>query len=75
MTGTYQAVSAGREAWARLRERERKSWSDWLLVGHALIAGRAQAMQMAGANRPLGWKYNSVFGEWLRSNGFDSISK
>ena len=29
-------IEAGRNAWARLRERERASWSDWLAVGHAL---------------------------------------
>jgi hypothetical protein len=70
----HDAVAEGRSAWQRLCERERKSWSDWLLVGHASIAGRAEAMQQVKANRPLGSKYNRLFGEWLRENGFDSIS-
>jgi hypothetical protein len=31
-------------------------------------------MKAAQANRPLGSKYNGLFGTWLRSNGFDGIS-
>jgi hypothetical protein len=71
--GADDAVNVGREAWARLWARDRKAWSDWVLVGHELIAGRAEAMRQANANRPLGSKYNRLFGEWLRSHGFDGI--
>jgi hypothetical protein len=72
--GADDTVSTGRAAWQRLRDRERATWADWLAVGRALIIGRAAAMQEAKANRPLGSKYNRLFGAWLRSNGFDTIS-
>lgn len=60
------AVSAGRDAWARLRERERAAWPDWLTVGRALIIGRTEALKAAGTNRPVGTRYNRAMGDWLR---------
>lgn len=73
MSGTDQ-ITEGKAAWQRLRERERKSWSDWLLVGEALLLLRAKAMATAQANRPMGSRYNAAFGSLLRQHGFDGIS-
>jgi hypothetical protein len=67
-------VEQGREAWRRLHDRERATWSDWLTVGNALVLGRAAAMAAAKSNTPMGTKYNRLMGEWLRANGFDGIS-
>jgi hypothetical protein len=58
-------IEAAREAWARLRERQAASWSDWITVGHALVAGRAAAMKAAKCNRPYGRKYSAQMRAWL----------
>jgi hypothetical protein len=58
-------IAAGRDAWQRLRERERATWSDWLIVGRALIIGRTEALKIAKTNCPVGSRYNSAMGRWL----------
>jgi hypothetical protein len=74
MSESDDQIAEGREAWGRLRERDRATWSDWLAVGEALILGRTSAMQTAKTNKPLGSKYNRLVGAWLRANGFDGIT-
>ena len=68
------ALLAGQAAWVRLRDRERATWDDWMMVADALIVGRAAAMSAAKSNKPMGFLYNRIFGDWLRSHGFDGIS-
>jgi hypothetical protein len=70
---TDESVSEGRAAWARIREAGRRSWGDWMAVARALAHGRAEAMQAAKSNIPMGTRYNRLFGEWLRKCGFDEI--
>lgn len=67
-------VAKGREAWQRLRTRDRATWDDWLTVARALILGRAAAMAAAKSNAPMGAKYNRLFGDWLRAHDFDAIT-
>lgn len=71
---TESAIADGRAAWARLQEHQRRSWSDWVCVGRALIVGRTAAMAEAQANRPMGSKYNRLIGQWLAANGLSGIS-
>jgi hypothetical protein len=66
------AISAGRLAWQRIRERS--TFEDWLAIGEALIIGRTEAMAKAKTNKPLGAKYNRLVGSWLRANGFGTAS-
>jgi hypothetical protein len=68
------AVVAGRKAWERLKKGSRTTFADWLTVGTALLAGRAEAMRVAETNRPFGSRYGKAFGKWLRQHGFDEIS-
>jgi hypothetical protein len=68
-------VEAGREAWVRLRDRERKTWQDWLQVGYALQIGRSAALKAAGTNAPFGKTYTKAMGEWLRANQLDDIGQ
>lgn len=68
------ALDAGRAAWARLQECERRSWSDWIEVARALVVGRTVALLTAGTNQPVGTRYNLAMGDWLRSNGLHGIS-
>lgn len=67
-------IDQGREAWKRIRSQERLSWSDWIVVGKALLVGRAICMKAAQVNEPRGGRYNYVANTWLRENGFDDIS-
>jgi hypothetical protein len=69
------AVISGREAWQRLRERERKSWADRMQVGHALRIGRDAALQAAGTNIPFSKVYTEFMADWLRTNQFDDIGQ
>jgi hypothetical protein len=64
---------AGQAAWKRLQKC--KSWSDWMAVGEALLAGRTLAMQKAETNRPEGKGYNQVFSQWLAHYGLSEIDK
>jgi len=73
MTDPIDDVAAGRAAWARLRDRDRATWSDWLDVARALAVGRTEALKAADTNRCVGTRYNTAMGAWLRANGLDGI--
>ena len=47
------------------RIKRGQHWLDWMDVAEGLGVGRAQAMRMAGTNRPAGSAYNKAFGRWL----------
>jgi hypothetical protein len=64
-------IRVGQEAWKRLSAGH--AWSDWVLVGEALLAGRVEAMRVAHTNRPEGRRYNEEYGDWLKATGFDVI--
>jgi hypothetical protein len=66
-------VRRGQEAWSRLQSG--RSWQDWLAVGEAVQVGRHRAMIEADTNQPRGSRYDSIFGDWLRETGFDTIDK
>jgi hypothetical protein len=66
-------IARGQEAWARLRQG--LTWDDWLAVGEALQLGQHLAMLEARTNEPSGKRYQAIFGDWLRQNGFDEIDK
>ena len=63
-------IMQGKAAWARLKQGS-KSWSDWVLVGHALLEGRAIAMRYAGTVEPVGGGYSNAFNDWLTHNRFN----
>jgi hypothetical protein len=69
------AIEAGKAAWARLKDRDRLNWADWILIGHALQIGRDQSMKAAGCNTPFGKKYTHAIGVWLIENGLDGIGQ
>lgn len=74
MTEIADTIEAGRLAWDRVRESKRTSFDDWIAIGRALIVGRAWAMQMAKANRPVGSKYNGLMYRWLLDHGLAEIT-
>jgi hypothetical protein len=67
-------IAAGRDAWARLKDREKPTWSDWLSVAGALEIGKAAAMATAKTNRMVGSRYNAAMGAWLAENGLVDVS-
>jgi hypothetical protein len=71
---TEETVTAGREAWERLKDRERKSWADWLLVGEALSVGKTEALRAANTNRAVGSRYNRAIGAWLKDNSLADMT-
>jgi hypothetical protein len=66
-------VTAGREAVSRIRDRARQSFDDWLLVGKALVVGRAACMAAAKVNVPNGTPYQKAIRRWLDDNGFGDL--
>jgi hypothetical protein len=62
-----ETVSLARAAWQRLK-KDRGSWSDWIIVGGALLEGRAAAMRNARAVQPLGTGYGQALGTWMLDN-------
>jgi hypothetical protein len=69
------AIAEGREALSRLRRVGQTSWEDWLLVAHALAAGREQAMKTAQTNRPYGPNYYRAMRHWIDANGFGDLTQ
>jgi hypothetical protein len=66
-------LAAGAAAWSRIRDHEKATWTDWLDVARALAIGRTVALKVAGTNQPVGTRYNTAMGVWLRENGLADI--
>jgi hypothetical protein len=73
VSGDSGTIEAGRAAWTRLRDRDRATWTDWLDVARALAIGRTEALKAAGTNSPVGTRYNTAMGAWLRENGLGDV--
>jgi hypothetical protein len=67
------AVAIGIAAWARLRDHEKATWADWLDVARALAIGRTLSLKDADTNRPLGSRYNTAMGAWLKEHGLADV--
>jgi hypothetical protein len=74
VTDSVDNVAAGRAAWARPRDRDRATWSDWLDVARALAVGRVETMKAANTHSPVGSTYNRLMGAWLKQHGFADIN-
>jgi hypothetical protein len=75
MTNESEVISAGRDAWSRVQDRARRSWPDWVLIGHAIQLGRAHALQVSGAKTPHGTKYTKAMAAFLAENGLSGIGQ
>jgi hypothetical protein len=75
MLAPVDEITAGRFAWERLRRDGQTTWQDWILVGHALQAGRFLSMRTACVNQAVGQKYNHAMSVWLRETGFAAITQ
>ena len=64
-----ETVRQGRAAWERLK-RGSRDWSDWKIVGAALLEVRAITMRDAGATRARGGGVGA-FSDWLINNRFN----
>jgi len=71
-----RAAQAAREAWQEMnRAGGRRLWSDWLVIGAGLMALRAEAMAIAGTDRPRGKTYNAVMSALLAKHRLNTISE
>jgi hypothetical protein len=68
-----QVVEAGKEAWKRIRSNQVTSFGDWLAIGGALIALRAEAMRQVGCNRPYGPSYQVAIRAKLALHGLQDV--
>src|SRR6267378_1897465 len=66
-------IAEGKAAWARIKERSKSTFSDWIEVGRMLIAGRSLCMKRANCNKPYGPSYHRFIREWLEENGLQEI--
>lgn len=66
-------IESGLAAWARIRERSKATFSDWIEVGRMLIAGRSLCMKRANCNSPYGPGYQRFIREWLEQHGLQEI--
>jgi len=73
MTDQGAIVTEGREAVSRIRDRARQTFDDWMLVGKALVVGRAACMAEARVNVPNGTPYQKAIRRWLDDNGFGDL--
>jgi hypothetical protein len=65
-----EVVRQGRAAWARLKRADRQSWDEWLLVGYAMLEGRALTSR-AYSGRPIRDGRLAAFSDWLIDNRLD----
>lgn len=70
-----RAMQAAREVLEGTRSGGRRLWSDWLVVGAGFLAARAEAMAIAGTNRPKGRAYNKVMSDLLAEHGLSAINE
>lgn len=68
-----RTVRKGAEAWA-LAEKS-ATFESWMLVGKALLVGRAHSLRAAQSNRPMGQRYATAFQQWAEANGFSTMEK
>ncbi|WP_316216756.1 hypothetical protein [Bradyrhizobium sp. SZCCHNR3003] len=66
-------ISAGREAWVRIRDRTKRQADDWYLVGDALVAGRSTCLKLAGSNSLQTPAYRAHWRRWLDANCFGDM--
>lgn len=66
-------IADAREAWARIKDRDRATFADWLAIGRALIAARQECMAKAGVNSPYGPAYQKLMRGWLDANGLTEV--
>src|SRR5215217_7101911 len=71
---TPDIVVAGVAAWKRIRDHERRSFFDWLVVGHALAIGKTEALRIAETNAAVGTRYNKAIAIWLTANDLDGVT-
>lgn len=74
-TSEATIIAEGVTAWRNLKPATEQIRSEWWKVGKALVAGRTEVMHTAGVNKPVGGKFNKMFGAWLNKYGFDDIDK
>lgn len=70
---TDAIVTEARAAWARIKDRDKATFDDWLVIGRALVAARQQCMAKAGVNSPYGPSYQQSMRVWLDANGLADI--
>ena len=75
MLAPMDDVTAGRQAWERLRHHARRDWALWLAVGRAVAIGRAASLAAAGCSTPYGKKYTKAMTIWLREAGLDGVGQ
>lgn len=66
-------VGQGREAWARIKDRSRATFDDWVAVGKACAIGRAESLKLANTNRPYGKTYTKFMTSWLDRTGLSDL--
>lgn len=66
-------IAEGRAAWARIKDRDKASFDDWIAIGRALIAARRACMTRAKVNSPFGPVYQKHMRGWLDENGLGDI--
>jgi hypothetical protein len=73
MSEPVDHVTAGRAAWARLRDHEKATWADRLDVARALAIGRTAALKPAATNKCVGSRYNTAMAAWLKEHGLADV--
>lgn len=66
-----EVIRRGQQAWTNLKAHLELDWEHWKAVGRALFRGRHLCMLQAYTNKPVGRRYNEIFGHWLVQHGFD----
>jgi hypothetical protein len=71
-TADDQVIARAQEAACRLIAGA--SYQDWVMVGRALLIGRAHSMYEAGTNKPQGSRYAACFSRWLTETKLDKVA-
>ena len=72
----HQAMLETGRAWRRVKGGQQRLWSDWtMVIGPGLMKARAEAMSVAGTNRPMGRGYNTAMAELLAEYKVDDMGE
>jgi hypothetical protein len=66
-------IAEGRAAWERIKGQGKPLFSEWILIGKALVAARAACLARAGVNSLYHPAYRRQVRVWLVDNGFDDL--
>jgi hypothetical protein len=63
------------ESWDHLKQTQRHNWGQYIVIGEAMVAARAEILRKLNRTEPTGPAYQRAFKAWLVEYGLDDMDK